>query len=74
LTYYRCGKDPDEGKVFFPACETEFPLWGNVVMKYRFNKKHLKDWPKIHNGVFNFVGSMEVGSNKKLQPTSYLGG
>jgi hypothetical protein len=73
LTYYQCDKDPKDGKILFPACETEFPLWGNVVMKYRFSKKYLKDWQTIHKGVWTFVGDMETGSNKKLHPASCVG-
>lgn len=69
ITYYRCGKDPEDGKVFFPACETKFPLWGDVVLKYRFNKKYLKEWEAIHSSVWKFVSSMEIGSNKKLPQT-----
>lgn len=68
ITYFICGKDPKSGKVFFPACETQLPLWGNVVLKYRFNKKHLKEWETIQSGVWKFLRSMEVGSNKKLLP------
>lgn len=69
ITYYRCGEDPEEGRVSFPSCETKIPLWGDVVLKYRFNKKYLKEWETIHSGVWKFVSSMETGSNKKLPPT-----
>lgn len=59
LTYYRCYKDPESGKRYFPTCETQFPLWGNVVIKYSFSKVYLKDWEEIHEGVIRLVGSFE---------------
>ena len=57
--YYRCYKDPEPGKRYFPTCETQFPLWGNVVMKYSFSKRYLKNWESIHEGVIKLVVNFE---------------
>ncbi|MDH5544448.1 MAG: hypothetical protein OEZ43_02580 [Gammaproteobacteria bacterium] len=71
--YYECDANPEEGRAFSPSCETKFPVWGNVVLEYRFHKTYLKDWQKIHADVIRFVGDMEVGPNKLFNPVFDIG-
>ena len=47
--YYTCNEDRGPG--YYPSCKTEYPYRGNVVIKYRFRKTYLSDWPSIHSHV-----------------------